>query len=355
MIWKCAYGFLAIILAMTVGSAGAAEPEKSKGPPPFLVAAEAIQSGRIQPFQEMVGTVFYSRFSRVAAEVAGLVKEVGIEEGQRVGAGRSLVTLGTELLDTKIAETQASHGQALVELEQAQRNLERMSSLIRDKAISEALYDEHQFRVKGLEKKVENLAASLRRLELEREKMTIRSPFSGLIVKKLVEKGEWVDAGNAVAELADDSSIDVVVDVPQEMLRYLQQGCILEIKCGFLDLEGRFVSFVPQGDVATRTFAVKLRIKNTEHLIEGMEARAMLPAGPQVEGLLVSRDAVVDKSGRQMVFVADAGTAKMIPVKITGYAGLQVGIEGEGLTPGQLIITKGNERVRDGQPVRLDK
>jgi len=348
-------GILALFLILSGGLAWGSEAEKAKTPPPFLVAGETIREGRLQPFQEMVGTVFYARVSRVAAEVAGLVSEVGFEEGQRVTAGRPLVTLVADLLETEISETQASHGQALIELEQAQRNLDRMASLIQDKAVSEALYDEHRFRVKGLEKKVENLAAFLRRLELERKKMTIRSPFSGLIMKKLVEKGEWVDAGGPVAELADDSAIDVVVDVPQEMLRHLQQGCTLDVKCGFLDLEGRFISFIPQGDVATRTFSVKVRLSNKDHLVEGMEARVKLPAGPQIEGLLVSRDAVVEKSGRQVVFVADNGTARMIPVKITGYAGLEVGIAGEGLAPGQSVITKGNERVRDGQAVRFDQ
>ncbi len=110
---------------------------------------------------------------------------------------------------------------------------------------------------------------------------------------------------------------------------------------------------MPKGDIATRTFSIKIRLKNKGGLIEGMAARVMLPASAEVSGLLVPRDAVINKFGREVVFVVADGQAKMVPVEVTGYSGMQLSVKGDGLEAGQKVITKGQERIfKDGTPVR---
>ncbi len=54
-------------------------------------------------------------------------------------------------------------------------------------------------------------------------------------------------SGGTVAVIADDSEVDVIVDVPAGMLQYLQSGREIEITAGNLKLIGKFVSFVPKG------------------------------------------------------------------------------------------------------------
>ena len=54
---------------------------------------------------------------------------------------------------------------------------------------------------------------------------------------------------------------------------------------------------MPKGDVATRTFDVKIRMQNSAGLIEGMEARALVPSAEKREGLKVPRDALIDRVG----------------------------------------------------------
>ena len=83
-----------------------------------------------------------------------------------------------------------------------------------------------------------------------------------------------------------------------------------------------------------------------------MEARALMPIGSKTDGLLVTRDAVINKYGRDVVFASIDGKAKMIPVRILGFNGMDASIAGAGLTPGMSIVSKGNERIRDGQPLK---
>ncbi len=321
---------------------------------PALVTVAEITEGEVQPMAEFVGTVFYPRVSKVAPEVSGKAQEVRFEEGQRVERGQALVVLDSEILDANIASTEASHEQLLVRLEKARKDFKRIEALYRDESVSESLYDEHFFNVKSLEKQAESLAAELKRLRIEREKKTIPAPFDGVVLEKLVEKGQWVSPEGEVAVVASDRELDVIVDVPERILGFLEKGQKVRVGAGGRQLEGSIWAFIPKGDVPTRTFPVKIRIGNSVgNLKEGMEARALLPASDKIKGLMAPRNAVVKKFGMDVVFAIDGSKAKMVPVQVTGYHGMMAGISGPGLQPGTKVAMEGNERVMDGQPVQI--
>ncbi len=80
-----------------------------------------------------------------------------------------------------------------------------------------------------------------------------------------------------------------------------------------------------------------------------MEARALLPTAGRQESLMMPRDALVVKFGKNVVFVVEESKAKMVPVTVQGYSGLSVGVAGEGLEAGQQVVVKGNERLFGGE------
>jgi RND family efflux transporter MFP subunit len=344
-----------IVLSSTEAGAEEKKAPQKKGPPPAIVVVEKAVAGLSEPMAEYVGTVYYSHVSDIASEVAGKVATVNYDEGQRVKKGQVLVTLGSDMLQASLDGMGSSHEQSLLELERAQKDLTRMESLYRAEGISESLYDDHVFKVKSFQKKADALGASLRQLELQMEKTQIMAVFSGIVVKRTVEPGEWVNAGGTIAVVADDSIVDAVVDVPADSLEHIKRGRKIDVLTKGHRVRGTFTGFIPKGDVATRTFSIKIRFKNRVGLIEGMEARAILPIGESFEGILISRDAVINKFGQDMVFAMVDGVAKMIPIKVLGYKGMKASIAGTGLTAGMDLIVKGNERIRDKQPIRVAK
>jgi RND family efflux transporter MFP subunit len=353
--------FVLCIFLLLVKSGFAAEEEKAKakeqvqpqGPPPALVEVAQIIHGEAEPMVEFVGTVYFARKSDVAAEVEGVVEQVFFEEGYQVKSGDPLVRLGADILDTLISATRADYELVRVELEQAQKELYRREPLYREGSVSESSYDEYFFKSKMLQSKSISLKASLDRLLLEKKKKIILAPFDGIVIRKNAEKGEWVDNGGMVAVVADDKSVDIVVNVPASMLKYLKPGKELTVKSENEKLTGMFLSYVPKGDVATRTFDVKIRMQNSAGLIEGMEARALMPSAEKREGLKAPRDALLDKGGQNVVWLVKDATAKMVPVQVTGYDDMFVAISGPGLEEGDMVVVKGNERLREGQPVTV--
>ncbi|MBI9084415.1 MAG: efflux RND transporter periplasmic adaptor subunit [Desulfobacterales bacterium] len=346
--------FLMVVFCMLAAlPCPASGGKSSQGPPPASVAVTPIVDGVVEPVQEFVGSIVFAHVSRVAAEVAGKVEDVTMEEGRPVTAGQPLAVLGTDLLDLTIRKSQATLAKATLEKERAEKDLRRLETLSRENSIAVTVYEDQRTKALMLGQQVAALTVELDRNRLIRGKMTVYAPFSGIVIKRHLEKGEWVAAGSPVAVVAMDRVVDAVLNVPEPILGYLSQGMPVDVQSGGRTHPGRFFSVIPSGDVATRTFSIKIRLTKASGLMEGMTARVALPAGKAVGGLLAPRDAVIGKSGQDVVFVHLDGVAKMIPVTVLGYKGMMIGIAGPGLRVGMAVVIKGNERIRAGQPLKI--
>lgn len=332
-----------------------AEEKNAGGQPPAIVVVSEISTGMIAPESEFVGTVYYREVSDLAAEVSGKVEETQFEEGQRVNRGALLVRLSSDLLIKTLEAQRASYEQAMAELDKARSDLRRAELLYKEELIAEQLYDEPRFRARGLEKKADSLLADVERLETEIKKKEITSPYKGIIIKKHVERGEWLSPGSIVATIANDEDVDIIAEVPESVIHHTGPGMTVSVSAGGRELTGKIIAIIPRGDISTRMFPVKVRLKNVSSLIEGMEAMVNLPTGKREKTLTVSRDAVINVYGNTVVYTVNESKAMMVPVKVIGYDGMIAGIEGEGLSEGMKVVVKGNERLQQGQAVVIQQ
>lgn len=222
---------------------------------------------------------------------------------------------------------------------------------------------------------VEAQQAEIRRLKELREKYTIRAPFSGYVTSKMTEVGQWVARGEAVMEIVQLDPIELMINVPQSYIGELQNS--LERSRGaqrqfavqvMVDdvsqlLVGEVVRIVPQADLRSRSFPVKIRVRNPSsefgHLLKsGMLARASLFIGSDDEILLVKKDALVLGGRFPRVFVVrdDPATQQkiVVPVGIEVGAAVEDWIEVRGgLAAGDQVVVEGNERLGPGQNVQI--
>jgi RND family efflux transporter MFP subunit len=323
--------------------------------PPANVVISKVTIGTIEPEQEFIGTVYYIEVSDVSAEVSGRVEIITFEEGQRTRDGEALIKLDSELLEKKLQAQEASYEEVLLDLERARNDLERIGNLYKKRIVAEKGYDDQMYQVKGLEKKSAALRAEVERLEIEIKKTTITAPFKGVIIKKHIARGEWISPGKTVATIARDDIVDIIVEIPEDITKYLTPGMTAKVVVAGMKKTGTIITIIPRGDVATRTFPVKIRISNPSSIFEGMEARVRLPVSEKITTLLVPRDAVVNMFGKTVVFAVVDGKAVIIPTQVMGYKGMKVGINARKISKGMKVVIKGNERLRDGQPVTIIK
>jgi RND family efflux transporter MFP subunit len=332
-----------------------AQEKKPQGMPPAIVVISDVRGGMMAPETEFVGTVFYEEVSEVAYEVEGLVQSVRFEEGQRVDKGTVLVSLVSDLLEKSLQAERAHYEQTLTDLEKAKKDLERADSLFQEALISEQSFDDRKFTMSGLKNKAAALEANVERLETELMKKQIRAPFSGIVIKKHVDRGEWLNKGSVIATLGKDDAVDIVVEIPESYIEYIDAGMEVMVMAGEGSITGQIAAVIPRADIATRTIPVKVSAKNSLHLIEGMEAKVSLPIGAERKALIVHRDAVINAYGQNVVYAVRDAKAAMIPVTVLGYRGMNAGIQSDGISAGMQVVVKGNERLRDGQDVMIQQ
>ena len=351
------YGITLLILLVFVLSLPSClwGQQKKQDPPPANVSVAEVNSGMVAPQAEFIATVFFQEISDTAAEMSGLAEVVRFEEGQRVTEKQILVELGSELLQKRLQATTASYEQVLSELEIARIDLKRSLKLFKRKSISEQSYDEKRFRVIGLEKRAIAIKAQVQQLEIELYKKRIRAPFDGVVIKRHVDRGEWISEGETVAVIGKDDIIDIVADIPERFIQYVKNGMRVNAMANGNNLSGTVIAIVPRGDIATRTFPVKIRTANEFSLIEGMSARVILPTAKSRQTLIIPRDAIIAKFGQDVVFAVLDSKARMMPVHVIGYNGLNAGIESAELKAGMLVVVEGNERLRNEQVVVFQK
>jgi RND family efflux transporter MFP subunit len=406
---------LALLSLLAVGSSAMAQP----GAAPAPVKVASVIERDIAAGQAFVGTVMPTRVSSVGSAVDGRVIDFPVNEGDRVSKGQVLAQLLTGQLDIQLAGAKAElelrkhaleelqNGSRPEEIEQAKarylssqaaaeyaaarldrtRRLYERGSITPDEyqqatsqanqatqaaAEAKAAYD---LTVAGPRRETIAQAAArvavqeeeIRAIEDQLAKHTIRSPFDGYVVSEFTEIGHWVAKAGLVAKVVELDQVDVEIMVLESYVPALRIGQTVRVEIpalGAEPIEGQVAIVVPQADARSRSFPVKVRIKNQfsdeQPLIRaGMFARVMLPVGTVGEALLVPKDSIVLGGPTPVVFVVDPdpkdpakGTARRVNVQLGIADGGLIEVKGE-LRAGQKVVVLGNERLRAPAPVQI--
>lgn len=355
------YRFLRFILASavllglfaTINSAHAQRGGRGGERPPGKVVLSAIENGVLAPQTEPVGTVFFKELAQLATEISAKVTSVDFEEGQHVKEGQVLVQMDASVLKKDLDAVIATADRRRTELEDAKVRFDRAKDLLEDDVTTPQEYDNLRFAMQGMQHQVAESQADVERLKILIEKHTIRAPFDAVVLERSTEVGEWKTTGASVAAIALENVYDVIVNIQELYLPFLKPGQIVPVQIMGSDivLNGEVVAIIQRGDIATRTFPLKIRVEYDGPLYEGMGTKVSIPRAAAVECLIVQRDAVLLQNGGTFVYTADDGVVKRHEVQVVGYDGMDAGIATTNLGPGDLVIVKGHERLHEGDEV----
>ncbi len=321
--------------------------------PPGKVVLSIIEKGVLAPQTEPTGTIFFKELAQLATEVSAKVTSVEFEEGQHVKKGQVLVRLDASVLEKDLESVRATHERRRTELEDAKVRFERAKDLLEDDVTTPQEYDNLRFAMQGMKHQVAESQADLDRLKILVEKHTILAPFDAVVLERSTEVGEWKTTGASVAAVALENVYDVLVYVHEQYLPFLNPGQSIPVQIVDSDvvLNGKIVAVIQRGDFQTRKFPLKIRVEYDKPLYEGMGVKVSIPREAAVECLIVQRDAVLLQNGSTYVVTANDGVAKRLEVEVLGYDGLDAGIASADLGPGDMVVVKGHERLKDGDAV----
>ncbi len=341
------------------------------GPPPQLVKVDTIRLEKVEQRREVTGEVRAVRRSSVASEEAGLVTALLVDVGDQVEKGRPLARLHDRLRALEVEQRQAEvmSRRAQVEeerarLDKARRDLRRLESLASKAGASQNEVDDAATGTREAEARLARTEADLSQAEAEERwasqrlaDMEILAPFSGRVIAKGTEVGQWLREGDTVVELVALDEVDVVLDVPERFLGALTaSGAEVELRLPALkeSLRAGAFTIVAQGDRLARTFPVRVRLKNPdERLRPGMSAVGLAPTGTPMEALTAHKDAVMRNDAGSFVWFDAGGRAQVAPVELLFAVGDRVVVRSPTLKAGMRVLIEGNERVFPGQSIEV--
>ncbi len=325
-----------------------------------------VMAGKTDQVLRLTGSAVSPRYAKLSAEVAGLVRELTVDQGASIEAGQTLcridATFATLALDEAAAQVQRQEA-AVAEAERQYSEAERLS---REQIVpaSELASLRSQSRMAQSALRQAEIAHTRAQEQLQRHEL--KAPFSGVVISKQTEVGEWIDRGGTAVTVVEVDRLFVEFLVPQGYYNRLDRN--REVRLEFdarpgQVLRGRLESVTAFAGEASRSFPVRVLLENSDRtLAPGMSARCQLPlqSAKGGRGLLIPVDAVVRRpDGQTSVWVVktDAGSnqgrAVRTSVAVSARRGNRVELVSGGLELGQWLVVRGNERLADEQSVRV--
>jgi membrane fusion protein (multidrug efflux system) len=288
-----------------------------------------------------VGTLVSNESVILRPEVAGRVAAIRFRDGAAVRKGDVLVEL-----DSAVQSAEARQAQA--ELSLARANAERVEDLFARQFVSGSARDEA---VSRFEVARANVALAQARLERTR----IRAPFNGIVGIRKVNVGDYVRDGDALINIEDIAILKLDFRLPEIYLARLKPGQELEVTSDVVPgapFPAEVEAIDPLVDADGRAVLLRARLDNGEgRLRPGVFARVRLIVERRDNVMLIPEAALVPAPGRtQYVFRVREGVAQQVGVSTGLRRAAEIEIT-EGLAPGDMVVTAGQFKLRDGTPV----
>jgi len=341
---------------------------EAQGPPPARVRFDTVREESVERQRQVTGQLRASRDAKAAAREPGRVVAMLVDVGDRVAEGQPLARLDDALVqlelrridaDLEAMERSVDEFRALAE--KAGLDITRLERAVNDGGVSATELEDARIAAAAARARSARAEADLAAIRASRDRIVqqladleIMAPFTGAIVAKLTEVGEWIDVGDAVVEVMQLDPIDAWLEVPESYVDDLDRVPTVVIDVDSVDqhVPGTEVVVVARANELARTFPVRVRLSNPSGTLKpGMSVSAELPTGLQESVVTVHKDALLRDDAGTYVYFDAGGVAMPARVDRLWGAGERVVIRSAMLRSGMRVVTEGNERLFPSQPL----
>ena len=362
----------AVAIALACLLAGCGEGQKqAAAPPPKVTVAKPIQRTIVDQ-DEYVGRFVPVDVVEIRARVSGYLDRIHFIDGQIAKQGDLLFTIDKRPFQNTADQSRANLETAKSNLAFTQSDLTRAQQLVRERTISEQIYEQRMQAFRNSQASVAANEAMVRQAELDLEYTELRAPITGRIGDRRVTQGNLVTggAGGNTTMLATIVSIDPIrfeftLD-EASLLRYQRLAAGknevaglggTSVRLKLLD-ETEFshsarMDFVDNVvDRASGTIRGRAQLENPDNLFTpGMFARVQVPASAPYQALMVPDAAIGSEQARKFVYLIDQDNVARLRYVTLGQLVDDLRVIKEGLSAGDRVVVNGLMRVRQGVKV----
>lgn len=310
--------------------------------PPPTVKVAAVEKSSSSRELRLSGSLEAERSLALSFSTMGTVERVLVQEGEAVAQGRVLARLTPRSFEDALGMIKAKADQA----EDAYRRLEPMH---RNKTLPDVKMVEVET---GLQQARLSVAMAKKNLE----DTVLHAPESGVIARRQVEPGMNVAPGVPVFILVQTKNMLATASVPEKQVARVHKGDVARVVVPALGqtFDGVVRDIGVMADPLTRSYAVKVALRNPGELRVGMVVDIHIRIASGIDSLVVPPEAVrVDSAGDPCVFVVGPDQ-KLVRrrVGVLGFSGEKTALD-KGVTEGELVVISGTPMLAEGMSVRV--
>jgi RND family efflux transporter MFP subunit len=339
---------------------------------PLVVKVARVRRGNISVPIRATGTIFPDHESKIGPKISGVIEIVHVDEGDQVKEGQTVAQIDQKELLIAVRQGRAAVRVAEAQLKEAELNevnlgkeRERLANLLKKNAISQQRYDDidtaHAMAVARIELIRAQILSAKENLAMAEQKLMdtkIVAPFSGLIVKRFINEGEFVSTmpPTPLFLIMNIDKVEMEVGLSEVHLATVDVGNPVEITVDTypgVTFRGEISTINPMVDPGSRAFKVKVEIPNKDHRLKsGMFARAKIHPEIHEDVLVIPFKSVVNRGGGTYVFLlnGDIAALQAVQVGITDEEEIEVI---DGLQEGEEVVVEGHYGMADQIKVRV--
>ena len=317
----------------------AAAPPKPRGLP---VKAEFVKVGDVVDEVTAVGSLLADESVMIRPEIDGRIVGLHCREGQGVSRGQKLVTIDASEFQAQLAAVSA-------DLRTEKQRYTRAQELFEQKFITKEALDIQAGTVERHEARVQEVQVRV-------DKTVIRAPFAGIVGLREISPGAYLKAGDDIVRLENLDSIKVDFRLPEIYLAQVGRDQAVDLGVDAYPgetFQGRVYAVQPVVEQETRTALMRARIPNKGHRLKpGMFVRVALTLSTRSNAITVPEQALWPQGKDNFVFLVVDGKVVLTKVEL-GKRGLGEVEISQGLSAGDMVVTEGQIKLRDGAPVMV--
>lgn len=323
---------------------------KSATVPPETVSSFVVREESWQGTLTAIGSISAVQGVTLTPDIPGTVRQIAFESGAVVAQDDLLVKLDTSSEEAQLRAVEA-------QLELARITVSRARTLRKGDTVSQSELDTAEASLKQTEANADAIRATI-------AKKTIRAPFAGRLGIRLVNLGQYLEAGKPIVSLQSLEPVYADFSLPQQELARLKTGMAVRLTTDAYpgrQFEGKLTAINPDLDQATRSVGLQATFGNPEQLLRpGMFARVEVLLPEQQKVLVIPATSVLSAPYGDSVFVieskaAEGGgqpqlTVRQQFIRTSRARGDFLSVE-VGLKPGERVVSSGIFKLRNGMAV----
>ncbi|MCW2238899.1 MdtA/MuxA family multidrug efflux RND transporter periplasmic adaptor subunit [Azospirillum canadense] len=334
--------------------------------PPMPVVTAVVEKGDLPIRLNGLGTVSALATVTVRPQVSGQLTQIAFSEGQMVKKGDFLAEVDPRPFQLAVDQAQAQLMRDQAQLKNAQLDLERYRTLVKQDSIAKQQRDTQEALVQQYEGTVKSDQVAVDNAKLNLSYSRITAPVSGRVGLRLVDTGNYVTAGQTtgIVVITQIQPISVLFTLPEDnipaIMARLRGGATLPVTAfdrtrAKTLATGTLETVDNQIDVTTGTVKLRARFDNADQtLFPNQFVNVQLLVDALAGVPLVPVAAVQRGAPGTFVYVANRqdSTVAVRPITLGPSDGTMTVVE-KGLKPGDLVVTEGADKLREGAKVTL--